>query len=65
MSSGARSYRSRAWLDGPELYAWLRRAAFKSQGFEESAFADKPIIGICNSWSELTHCNVHLKQLAE
>ena len=65
MSSGARPYRSRAWLDGPELYAWLRRAAFKSQGFEESAFADKPIIGICNSWSELTHCNAHLKPLAE
>ena len=25
----------------------------------------KPVIGICNSWSELTHCNIHLRRLAE
>ena len=57
--------RSRAWLDDPELYGWLRRAAFKAQGFGETAYEGRPIIGICNSWSELTHCNVHLRQLAE
>ena len=57
--------RSREWLDTPELYGWLRRAALRSQGFGEQLLDDRPIIGICNSWSELTHCNAHLRQLAE
>ena len=59
------SLRSREWFDTPELYGWLRSAAFKSQGFGESGFQDRPIVGICNTWSELTHCNAHLRQLAE
>ena len=59
------SLRSREWFDTPELYGWLRSAAFKSQGFGESGYQDRPIVGICNTWSELTHCNAHLRQLAE
>ena len=65
MTSDATRLRSREWLDTPELYGWLRRAAFRSQGFGEEAYEGQPIIGICNSWSELTHCNMHLRQLAE
>ena len=65
MSTNGRPYRSRAWFDTPELYGWLRRAAFKAEGFGEPAYEGRPIIGICNSWSELTHCNAHLRQLAE
>ncbi len=65
MTSSAARHRSREWLDTPDLYGWLRRAAFRSQGFGEEAYEGRPIIGICNSWSELTHCNMHLKQLAE
>lgn len=65
MPDGRREYRSRAWFDTPELYGWLRRAAFKAQGFTEESYQDKPIIGICNSWSELTHCNAHLRDLAD
>jgi L-arabonate dehydrase len=65
MTTNASGYRSRAWFDTPELYGWLRRAAFKAEGFGEPAYEGRPIIGICNSWSELTHCNAHLRQLAE
>ncbi len=57
--------RSSKWLDTPELYSWLRKAAFNSQGFNPRSYENKPIIGICNSWSELTHCNQNLRQLAE
>lgn len=57
--------RSREWLDTPDLYGWLRRAALRSQGFGEHLLDGRPVIGICNSWSELTHCNAHLRQLAE
>src|SRR5688572_33008138 len=56
--------RSRAWFDTPELYGWLRQAALMSQG--HAAGADgRPIVGICNTWSELTHCNAHLRHLAD
>src|SRR4029079_4057583 len=40
--------------------AWLR-----SEGFNHDVFEGKPVIGICNSWSELNNCNLHLKDLAE
>src|SRR5688500_19295997 len=65
MASNDTPYRSRAWFDTPELYGWLRRAAFKAAGFGEPAYEGRPIIGICNSWSELAHCNAHLRQVAE
>ena len=57
--------RSSEWFDTPELYGWLRKAAFMAQGYGPEAYDNRPIIGICNSWSELTHCNAHLRQLAE
>ncbi len=65
MDSRRTPLRSRAWFDTPELYGWLRRAAFQAQGFGVSGYEGRPIIGICNTWSELTHCNAHLRQLAE
>ncbi len=34
-------------------------------GWPIDEFKDKPVIGICNSWSELTPCNVHLRRVAE
>jgi L-arabonate dehydrase len=57
--------RSREWFDSPELYSWTRRAALQGMGYDRSAFEGRPIIGICNTWSELTHCNAHLRTLAE
>ena len=57
--------RSSEWFDTPELYGWLRKAAFMAEGYGQSAYEGKPIIGVCNSWSELTHCNAHLRGLAE
>ena len=57
--------RSSEWFDTPELYGWLRRAAFMAEGYGPEAYDNRPIIGICNSWSELTHCNAHLRGLAE
>jgi dihydroxy-acid dehydratase len=57
--------RSRDWFDTPELYGWLRTAALRSQGLTPEAIGTRPVIGICNTWSELTHCNAHLRQLAE
>ena len=65
MATREKPYRSTAWFDTPELYGWLRQAAFRAEGFGQPGYEGRPIIGICNSWSELTHCNAHLRQLAE
>lgn len=37
----------------------------KNQGIPDDAFGGKPVIGICNTWSELTPCNAHFRELAE
>jgi L-arabonate dehydrase len=57
--------RSRKWFEGPEYYAFARRAWLRSEGFNRDIFQGKPVVGICNSWSELNNCNLHLKQVAE
>ncbi|MGH9671874.1 MAG: dihydroxy-acid dehydratase, partial [Bryobacteraceae bacterium] len=57
--------RSQEWFRAPEYYAFARRAYLRSEGFNADIFDGKPVIGICNSFSELNHCNVHLRQVAE
>ena len=57
--------RSARWFTGPEYEALVRRAALRSEGLDPGGFEGKPVIGICNSWSELTHCNIHLRRVAE
>ena len=37
----------------------------KNQGWPNDLFQDRPVIGICNTWSELTPCNAHFRDLAE
>ncbi len=57
--------RSRNWFEGVSLYSFVHRSWLKSEGFPHDVFEGKPVIGICNSWSELTNCNAHLRQVAE
>ena len=57
--------RSREWFQSPEYYGFSRRAWLRSEGFNRDIFEDKPVIGICNSWSELNNCNAHLRAVAE
>jgi L-arabonate dehydrase len=65
MSDTKHSLRSRSWFDSLEYYSFARRAYLRSEGLTREAFFGKPVIGICNSWSELNHCNVHLREVAE
>ena len=44
---------------------FLYRSWIKSQGYPEDLFDGRPVIGICNTWSELTPCNGHFRELAE
>lgn len=56
--------RSRDWFQTPEYYGLARRAWLRSEGFPRDVFDGKPVIGICNSWSELNNCNAHLREVA-
>src|SRR5256714_5157175 len=60
-----KALRSSEWFQGSEYYNFSRRAWLRSEGFQRDVFDGKPIIGICNSWSELNNCNAHLRQVAE
>jgi dihydroxy-acid dehydratase len=57
--------RSRQWWTGKEYYNFSRRAWLRSEGYTADVFDNRPVIGICNSWSELNNCNAHLRGLAE
>jgi L-arabonate dehydrase len=62
---GTDGYRSRDWFEGTDLDAFLHRSWLKTEGVTDHAFRGRPVIGICNSWSELVNCNAHLRELAE
>ena len=57
--------RSSEWFDRRDLDGFLHRSWLKSTGVSNETFGGRPVIGICNSWSELVNCNVHLRGLAE
>jgi dihydroxy-acid dehydratase len=59
-----KSLRSYAWFQGDQYEHLARRAWLRSEGYGPEVFQSKPVIGICNSWSELTNCNVHLREVA-
>ncbi len=44
---------------------FVHRSWLRNQGYPDDYFEGKPVIGICNTWSELTPCNGHLRQFAE
>jgi dihydroxy-acid dehydratase len=57
--------RSAAWF-GPEgKQGFIHRSWMLNQGFGPEVFDGRPVIGIANSWSELTPCNAHLREVAE
>ncbi len=60
-----KALRSQAWFGGTDTIAFDRRAWMKNGGLPDDVFDGRPIIGICNTFSELTPCNRHLRELAE
>ena len=60
-----RRLRSQEWFGGVSKDAIYHRSWMKNQGLPDHLFDGRPVIGICNTWSELTPCNAHLRDLAE
>jgi dihydroxyacid dehydratase/phosphogluconate dehydratase len=59
-----RTYRSSAWFGKQDKDGFIHRS-WVGRGLPEGSFDGRPIIGICNTWSELTPCNLHFRDLAE
>src|SRR3954469_13561708 len=59
-----RKYRSSAWFGPPDKDGFIHRS-WVGRGLPEGIFEGRPVIGICNTWSELTPCNGHFRELAE
>lgn len=57
--------RSQSWYGKLDRDGFIHRSWMKNQGYPDHAFDGRPIIGICNTWSELTPCNSGLRDLAE
>lgn len=65
MADEPRRYRSAHSYGKDDRDGFIHRSWMKAQGFPEDVFDGRPIIGICNTWSELTPCNTHLREVAE
>jgi L-arabonate dehydrase len=57
--------RSSAWFGAKDRDGFIHRSWMKNQGLPDHLFDGRPVIGICNTWSELTPCNAHFRQLAD
>jgi dihydroxy-acid dehydratase len=60
-----RKLRSQEWYGGTSRDHIYHRSWMKNQGLPADLFDGRPVIGICNTWSELTPCNAHLRDLAQ
>jgi len=57
--------RSAQWFARQDIYGFIYRSWTKNRGVPHDQFDGRPVIGICNTWSELTPCNTHFRVLAE
>jgi dihydroxy-acid dehydratase len=60
-----RPLRSQRWFGANDLAGFIHRSSLHAEGISRAALDGRPIVGICNSWSELVNCNLHFRSLAE
>src|SRR5438067_197110 len=58
-------FRSAAWFGPADRDGFIHRSWMKNQGLPDHVFDGRPVIGICNTWSELTPCNAHFRRIAD
>ncbi len=64
-SKAKRELRSRVWFGSHDRDALVHRSWMKNQGIPHDQFDGRPVIGICNTWSQATPCNAHFRELAQ
>ncbi|MAS33812.1 MAG: dihydroxy-acid dehydratase [Anaerolineaceae bacterium] len=65
MDNNKPKMRSQEWFGRFDTLGFTHRSWMKNQGYPDHVFDGRPVIGICNTWSELTPCNGHFRILAE
>jgi L-arabonate dehydrase len=65
MSDKKTKLRSTQWFGTADKNGFMYRSWMKNQGIPDHEFDGRPVIGICNTWSELTPCNAHFRKIAE
>ena len=65
MREEKRKFRSSAWFGHDDKDGFIHRGWMRNEGLPSHVFDGRPVIGICNTWSELTPCNAHLRGIAE
>lgn len=61
----SKKLRSLDWFGKDDKMGFVHRSWLRNQGYPDDYFRGRPVIGICNTWSELTPCNGHLRDFAE
>lgn len=58
--------RSQSWFaPADEKLGFINRSWLRNQGCPDDYFTGRPVVGICNTWSDLTPCNAHLRDFAD
>lgn len=57
--------RSREWFGATGRNGFIHRSWMLNQGFPPDVFDGRPVVGIASTWSELTPCNAHLREISE
>lgn len=57
--------RSQEWFGHQDKHGFIHRSWMRNRGLPPETFDGRPVIGICNTWSELTPCNSHFRTIAE
>ncbi len=65
MSVNGNHLRSARWFAGDDLAGFMHRTSVHAEGISRAALRGRPVIGVCNSWSELVSCNLHFRSLAD
>ncbi|HMA89251.1 MAG TPA: IlvD/Edd family dehydratase [Burkholderiales bacterium] len=65
MAKKKTTQRSVQWFGREDIYGFIYRSWVKNRGVPQDQFDGRPVIGICNTWSELTPCNTHFRVIAE
>jgi dihydroxy-acid dehydratase len=65
MTTDKKPLRSQKSYGRKDKDGFIHRSWMKSQGLPADVFDGRPVIGICNTWSELTPCNAGLRDIAE
>jgi L-arabonate dehydrase len=65
MKMARKPLRSQAWFGRQDKMGFYYRSFLKNTGIPQDQFDGRPVIGICNTWSELNPCNAHFRVIAE